>query len=181
MQPIFGRAGLVSIACFRLFPLSQPWLKPIVGSVVLPVLGAVPDGMMVLFSGLGPGAQDQVAVGVGTLAGSTIMLLTIPWFCAVLVGRVDILPNGMPNYKRPLNEDPATWDKLSPEKSFSLFDTGVGVGAEIRTNAKFMLLTCVSYFVILLPAMSVDKQDKMGMPYEQFFKSTSFNNMRLRK
>ena len=32
----------------------------LVGSVVLPVLGAVPDGMMVLFSGMGPDAQNQV-------------------------------------------------------------------------------------------------------------------------
>lgn len=48
----------------------------VVGSVVLPVLGAVPDGMMILFSGLGNDAPQQVKVGVGALAGSTIMLLT---------------------------------------------------------------------------------------------------------
>jgi hypothetical protein len=34
-----------------------PSLAGLIGSVVLPVLGAVPDGCMVLFSGLGPGAQ----------------------------------------------------------------------------------------------------------------------------
>ena len=98
-----------------------------VPSVVLPILGAVPDGMlkpqvvvsrcasmvckemvrillvrMVLFSGLGPDAQNQavdfelekntghksfsgslqVSVGVGALAGSTVMLLTLPWSVA---------------------------------------------------------------------------------------------------
>jgi hypothetical protein len=39
-------------------------------------MGAVPDGAMVLFSGLGPveEAQIQLNVGIGTLAGSTIML-----------------------------------------------------------------------------------------------------------
>ena len=38
----------------------------IVGSVVLPVLGAVPDGAIVLFSGMGPkaAAQGQLSVGV---------------------------------------------------------------------------------------------------------------------
>ena len=48
------------------------------GSVVLPVLGAVPDGAIMLFSGLGSveEAQENLAVGVGALAGSTIMLLT---------------------------------------------------------------------------------------------------------
>ena len=56
--------------------LLVPSLSGLVGSIVLPVLGAVPDGAIVLFSGLGPDAQDQLSVGVGALAGSTIMLLT---------------------------------------------------------------------------------------------------------
>ena len=34
-----------------------PSMAGLIGSVVLPVLGAVPDGCMVLFSGLGPEAQ----------------------------------------------------------------------------------------------------------------------------
>lgn len=59
--------------------LLVPAVAGIVGSVVLPVLGAVPDGAIVLFSGLGDDAQDELSVGVGALAGSTIMLLTIPW------------------------------------------------------------------------------------------------------
>ena len=46
---------------------------------MLPILGAVPDGAIMLFSGLGPDAQEQMQVGVGALAGSTIMLLTVPW------------------------------------------------------------------------------------------------------
>lgn len=37
--------------------LLVPSLAGIVGSVVLPVLGAVPDGCIVLFSGIGPNAQ----------------------------------------------------------------------------------------------------------------------------
>ena len=36
-----------------------PSMAGLIGSVVLPVLGAVPDGCMVLFSGLGPGAQGE--------------------------------------------------------------------------------------------------------------------------
>lgn len=59
--------------------LLVPAVAGLVGSVVLPVLGAVPDGAIVLFSGLGDDAQEQLSVGVGALAGSTIMLLTIPW------------------------------------------------------------------------------------------------------
>lgn len=71
--------------------LLVPALSGIVGSVVLPILGAVPDGCIVLFSGLGPNAQEQLSVGVGALAGSTIMLLTVPWFLSILGGRVNVV------------------------------------------------------------------------------------------
>jgi hypothetical protein len=42
--------------------------------------------------------NSQVQVGVGTLAGSTVMLLTIPWFLAVLGGRVELDAQGKPMY-----------------------------------------------------------------------------------
>merc|ERR1719473_697170 len=64
-----------------------PSVAGLVGSIVLPILGAVPDGMMTLSSGLGPDAQSTVGAGVGVLAGSTVMLLTFPWFIAVTFGR----------------------------------------------------------------------------------------------
>jgi hypothetical protein len=76
-----------------------PKYEGIVGSVVLPVLGAVPDGAIVLFSGLGADAQEQLNVGMGGLAGSTVMLLTIPWLLAVFAGRVNI-ENGVANYAK---------------------------------------------------------------------------------
>ena len=77
-----------------------PKYAGVVGSIVLPVLGAVPDGAIVLFSGLGPAEKvvEQVNVGVGALAGSTIMLLTVPWFLAMIAGRVNINSNGTCNY-----------------------------------------------------------------------------------
>ena len=67
-------------------------MKLMTGSVVLPILGAVPDGCIVLFSGLGPNAEEELAVGIGALAGSTIMLLTLPWCLSIIGGRVDIDP-----------------------------------------------------------------------------------------
>jgi hypothetical protein len=44
------------------FLLLVPAYAGIVGSVVLPILGAVPDGMLILFSGMGDDAQNQLAV-----------------------------------------------------------------------------------------------------------------------
>jgi hypothetical protein len=56
--------------------------------------------------------QEQVAVGVGTLAGSTIMLCTIAWGGSLIVGRCDIGANGLAINK-----------KLT--KGWSLTETGV--------------------------------------------------------
>jgi len=73
--------------------LLVPSLAGLVGSCVLPVLGAVPDGAIMAFSGMGDleTAQDTLAVGVGALAGSTIMLLTVPWGLSIFAGKVDIV------------------------------------------------------------------------------------------
>lgn len=154
---LFQASNLISDGSELL--LLVPPLAPVVGSVVLPVLGAVPDGMMVLFSGLGPDAQNQVSVGVGALAGSTVMLLTLPWFLAVLAGRVS-LKDGTPTYQRPAGADPAIWDKLSPPGNLSLLQTGVGYGPEIIENAKIMLLTLIPYILIQGVAFTVDRMPK---------------------
>lgn len=118
-----------------------PALAGIVGSVVLPVLGAVPDGAIVLFSGLGPNAQEQVAVGVGALAGSTIMLMTVPWLLAVVAGRVDIV-DGRPQYK-PANDAPKSTVSVC-----AINKSGVEVKSIIGFNAKLLVLTSLPYFLI---------------------------------
>jgi len=61
----------------------------IVGGVLIPILGAFPDGMMILMSGLGDieTVQEELNIGVGTLAGSTIMLLTIPYSVGIYLNR----------------------------------------------------------------------------------------------
>ena len=59
-------------------------------SISFNVKSKVPDGMMVFFSGIGKNSENEIMVGVGTLAGSTIMLLTIAWWICVFGGRVEI-------------------------------------------------------------------------------------------
>jgi len=125
--------------------LLVPSMAPMVGSVVLPVLGAVPDGMMVLFSGLGPDAQSQVSVGVGALAGSTVMLLTATWFFGMLGGRVDIV-DGACQYK------PAAGKSKLTDGSMSWTKTGVEVQGLIAANAKIMIATSLLYLIIQVPA-----------------------------
>lgn len=61
--------------------------------VVLPVLGALPDSLIIGVSGLTgtrEEAASQVALGIGTLAGSSILLLSLTWGGSVLLGRCDL-------------------------------------------------------------------------------------------
>jgi Ca2+/Na+ antiporter len=125
--------------------LLVPSIAGMVGSIVLPVLGAIPDGMIVLFSGLGPDAQQQLSVGVGALAGSTVMLLTIPWVLAVIAGRVNLNGDGKPNYKSknvPPFSDVSSWGK-----------TGVLIRPEIHKGAHTMIITSSSYLLLQIPGL----------------------------
>lgn len=124
------------------FLLLVPSLAGIVGSIVLPILGAVPDGMMTLCSGLGPNAQSTVGAGVGVLAGSTVMLLTFPWFIAVTFGRVPI-EQGKANFG-------------SKSSNSGLFDSGISYDKTIKQNAVLMILTTLLYLIIQTPAWFAD-------------------------
>ena len=120
-----------------------PSLAGLVGSVVLPVLGAVPDGAIVLFSGIGPDAQEQLTIGIGALAGSTIMLLTAPWFLSVMGGRVNVV-DGKAVYKAP---------KLTPPNFFSWTETGVAVSENINTGGLLMAVTSIPFLIIQIPGL----------------------------
>ncbi|XP_028416415.1 sodium/calcium exchanger NCL2-like [Dendronephthya gigantea] len=85
-------AKLISDGAELLLDLGLP--AGIIGGIVLPLLGAVPDSAIIIVSGLKPNAQEQISVGMGTLAGSTIMLLTIAWGGSLFLGRCDLNSNG---------------------------------------------------------------------------------------
>lgn len=100
---------------------------------MLPVLGAVPDGAIVLFSGMGENAPTQIVVGVGALAGSTIMLLTIPWVLATYSGRVDMpetsLEDDIGGYKK------RSFERLSEKNKMSLKNSGTMPFASIKQGS----------------------------------------------
>lgn len=134
-----------------------PSYAPYVGTIVIPILGAVPDGMIVLCSGLGKGAQEKLSTGIGALAGSTIMLLTLPWFLAVWSGRVSFVDKTL-TYKRP-KTSAQDWTKL--RKGYAgLFSSGVAITDATRHNALIMLATATSFFWIQVPAYFYDKPGK---------------------
>lgn len=127
--------------------LLVPSLAGLVGSVVLPILGAVPDGAIMLFSGLGANAQEQLTVGIGALAGSTIMLLTVPWGLSIYLGSVPVEGASGAQYRKKQSKRGASCGKVL---------TGFGVTPEpsIQANAKIMLGTALIYLVIQGPAFS---------------------------
>lgn len=108
-----------------------------------------------LFSGMGDleEAQDQLSVGVGALAGSTIMLLTIPWALASFAGRVDIDDGQVKYGQRP---------KLTAAKAFRPYSCGVCPGSQVRTGAVAMLLTTASYVVIQGPAFMLERDPSVA-------------------
>lgn len=134
-------AKLISDGAESLLDLNFP--PAIVGGVVLPVMGAVPDSVMIFVSGLGDPAtaQNQISVGMGTLAGSTILLLTIAWGVSIIVGRTDI-------------EEHRDGSKTCKEGSdgcsegFKLMLHGVEVSKDVMLVAGGMCLTVVSYFIV---------------------------------
>ena len=142
---LFNASNMISEGSELL--LLVPSLKNLVGSIVLPILGAIPDGAIVLFSGLGDNAQEELGVGIGALAGSTIMLLTLPWAGSIYAGRVGIdAATGRCRYRRP---------KLTPPDQLSLTETGVEAHYEtVRAGGIAMALTAASFVIIQAPAFA---------------------------
>ncbi|XP_065862003.1 sodium/calcium exchanger NCL [Euphorbia lathyris] len=114
----------------------------IVGGLFLPILGALPDAMLILVSGLSGStetAQSQVSVGMGLLAGSTVMLLTYIWGSCIVVGKCDI------------RETDSIAISGQDTKGFNL--TGSGVSTDIWTcySARIMAISVVPFLVVQLP------------------------------
>lgn len=151
--------------------LLVPSLAGLVGGVVLPLLGAVPDGAIMLFSGLGDvdEAQKTLSVGVGALAGSTIMLLTVSLGLSVYNGRVDFSgPELEPNYKG----KPKLREGTGPCDSTN--STGVALTPEIHHGAKMMMMTTLPYFLIQVPAFFLSGDRQTVSDGEHYWALTGF-------
>jgi Ca2+/Na+ antiporter len=139
--------------------LLVPSMAGLVGGLVLPLLGAVPDGAIVLFSGLSPDlaeAQETLQVGVGALAGSTIMLLTVPFALSIFGGRVDLLE---PDYK---TANYVVKPKLTPKSSIghALKTSGVAVSEAVQHGGVLMAFTTIPYLLIQVPALFLHGPDQ---------------------
>ena len=142
-------AQLISDGSELLLEVLSPGL---VGGLLLPILGAVPDAAVIVASGLGATkeeAQEQVSIGMGTLAGSTVMLLTIAWGGSLWVGRCDL--------------DDFTGKAMQKSMSHgfgsSFSRTGVTVDTDTGLNAKIMIASCLVFVIPQCAALLGDKGD----------------------
>ncbi|RWR97479.1 EF-hand domain-containing protein [Cinnamomum micranthum f. kanehirae] len=135
---MFVAAKLLSTGGDILLQLVGPG---IVGGLFLPILGSLPDALLILVSGLSGSretAQHHVLIGMGLLAGSTIMLLTLLWGSCVVVGKCD------------LSEDSTSLDSQDTKRC-SL--TGSGVTTEPSTchAARIMVISVIPLVIVQLP------------------------------
>jgi len=123
----------------------------IIGGVVLPILGAVPDSAIIVASGMGENAQEKLSVGMGTLAGSTVMLLTVAWAASVGFAKCD------------LNKKGESKDQCDKEK-FSFTKKGITILPEIKSGIFIMLATSLLYLVVQSADWYWGATKKVGQP-----------------
>jgi Ca2+/Na+ antiporter len=137
----------------------------IIGGLLIPILGAIPDCAVILISGLGSGTQEeiqqQLSVGVGTLVGSTVMLLTVPWAAGIYLGRRDFDPT--------TGAAVITAPKQPKSTKTSLTESCISTMDDLPGTAKIMMATSLAYLIIQIPAFfyshSADKGISEERPY----------------
>ncbi|KQK03282.1 sodium/calcium exchanger NCL1 [Brachypodium distachyon] len=137
---MFKAATFLSAGSELLLEIMGPGL---VGGLLLPILGALPDALLVLVSGLSgtkETAQSQVLIGMGLLAGSTVFLLTLLWGTCVVVGKCDVGPNNVAI-------------DSTDTKGFSL--TGAGISTDVQTSyaARIMAISVIPFVIAQFPKM----------------------------
>lgn len=113
----------------------------IIGGLFLPILGAFPDSLLILVSGLSGStttAQSQVLIGMGLLAGSTVMLLTALWGACTIVGKCD------------LSSENVAIDGQDT-KGFSLSGSGITTDKATTKAAQIMVVSLIPFIIVEIP------------------------------
>ncbi len=164
----------------------------VVGGILIPILGAVPDGMMIFMSGSrGTNTaeiQEQLAVGVGTLVGSTIMLTTVPWAVGIYLSRRKLGGIDGRALSREKKVEREIFNRVTGEtkkktitvkvpvvpKSFSWTKVGATALSTTPKGAIAMMLTASLYLIIQLPAIFFGGESDHGAKKENTFAAVGF-------
>ncbi|KAM1278631.1 hypothetical protein TB2_030429 [Malus domestica] len=108
------------------------------GASAFHVIGALPESLLLLASGFFNSkeiAQDYVYTGVGLLAGSSILSLTILWGTCVIVSSQEFSHNLSSKASNDSNSSSFSWKRLSA----SLTDWGTTTDSETSSLARIMI------------------------------------------
>ncbi|KAL3508727.1 hypothetical protein ACH5RR_028128 [Cinchona calisaya] len=144
---LFRGESLVASGGERIFKILGPG---VFGASAFHLLGSLPEALILLASGLLNSreiAQEYVLTGVGLLAGSTILLLTVIWGTCVLFGSQEF-----PNDEG--RNPSATSDHIRNQfKRLLSLSKGYGLitDAETSYTAIIMVLSVIPFIVIQVP------------------------------
>ena len=125
----------------------------LIGGLIIPIMGALPDGMIILMSGLSgtdpEEIKQQITVGVGTLAGSHHHVADHSLGCCSALGRRDIDPET--GEAAVYTDNQGQKPKLTGFSGPTLESPHL-MEKEIPFMAKTMMATTLLYLVIQIPA-----------------------------
>ncbi|KAL8046619.1 hypothetical protein ABFX02_08G188700 [Erythranthe guttata] len=141
---LFRGESYVASGGERIFKILGPG---VFGASAFQVIGSLPEALILLASGLlsnEESAEEFVVTGVGLLAGSTILILTLLWGTCVILGGQRFPHHTSSDH--PKNQNPL--EKIL----FSLWP-GYGVLTDTETNytARIMLLSVVPLALMQVP------------------------------
>ncbi|KAI3457397.1 hypothetical protein Pfo_014060 [Paulownia fortunei] len=148
---LFHGESYVASGGERIFKILGPG---VFGACAFQIIGSLPEALILLASGLLNNkevAQECVLTGVGLLAGSSILLLTLVWGTCVILGSQDF-----PNYLPSDPSSPSDSTKQNPlERLFLSLWPGYGVVTDSWTGytARIMLVSVIPFTIIQFPRL----------------------------
>ncbi|KAM1311226.1 hypothetical protein PS1_007708 [Malus domestica] len=117
------------------------------GASAFHVIGALPESLLLLASGFFNSkevAQEYVYTGVGLLAGSSILSLTILWGTCVIVSSQQFSDNQSSKASNESDSSLLSWKRLPA----SLTDCGITTDLETSSLAKIMICSVVPFLIM---------------------------------
>ncbi|KAK7324549.1 hypothetical protein VNO77_28193 [Canavalia gladiata] len=114
------------------------------GASAFDILGALPESLILLVTGLSSdkeSAQEYASTGVGLLAGSSILLLTVVWGTCVIIG------------KQKLKNDSDNSNSSSGRIRESLTGYGITMDVDTRKMARIMVFSVIPLFIMQIPTL----------------------------
>ncbi|KAL6205834.1 hypothetical protein ACLB2K_023086 [Fragaria x ananassa] len=115
------------------------------GASAFHVLGALPESLLLLASGFFNTkeiAEDYVYTGIGLLAGTSILLLTVLWGTCVIVGRQHFTSCNDAN-----SSTAFSWERILA----LLTNCGITIDMETSVLARIMLFSVIPFLIMQIP------------------------------